>query len=138
MIAKFLGSGEWFGDLGKLVLRLAFGGSMLFAHGIPKLQSWSEHSAAFPDPFGVGSQVSMGLAISAELFAAGLVMIGALTRLSLIPLMVTMAVAFFWAHGADPWKIKELAFLYMAAFGALFFVGPGRISVDAVLNKSRG
>lgn len=136
MLDKLLSPGEWFGDLGKLALRVALGGSMLFAHGIPKIQGWAEKSSVFPDPFGIGNAPSMALAISAEAFAASLLILGALTRLSLLPLIVTMAVAFFVIHGADPYSQKELSFIYLAGFTGLFFVGPGRISLDAVLRGS--
>lgn len=135
MMSKLMSSGEWMGDLGKLGLRLGLAGTMLIAHGLPKIQAWNEKSAVFPDPMGLGSPTSMGLAIAAETFAAGLVVIGALTRLSLIPLIITMATAFFVIHGSDPWQQKELAFIYLVGFSALFFVGPGRLSVDSLLLK---
>lgn len=137
MFAKLLNSGEWYGSLGKLALRLAFGGTLLFAHGIPKLQAWSEKSVTFPDPLGFGSPASMGLAISAEVFAAALLVAGLLTRLALVPLIITMGMAFFVIHAADAWAVKEMAFLYLAAFVALLFVGPGRFSVDALLSSSK-
>ena len=44
-----------------LVLRLYFGGMMLFAHGWPKLMSFSQKAAVFPDPLGVGSELSLVL-----------------------------------------------------------------------------
>jgi putative oxidoreductase len=136
MLKKLVGSGEWFGDLGKLALRVVFAGGMLLGHGIPKIQSWSERAATFPDPMGVGHEVSLGLVIFAECFAAGLVLIGGLTRLALLPLIINMAVAVFVIHGADAYSVKELAVVYLAAYTALFFVGPGRISVDAALLKN--
>lgn len=136
MLKKLLSSGEWFGDLGKLALRIVFGGGMLFFHGLPKLQSWSEKAATFPDPLGVGHEASLGLVIFAEAFAAALVLLGALTRLALIPLIINMAVVFLVIQGADPYSVRELGFLYLTAYIALFFVGPGRISVDAIISKA--
>ena len=122
-------------DIALLILRLALGGSMLMAHGLGKFQSFAEQSAQFPDPFGMGSSLSMGLAVFAEMFCAILIILGALTRVAAIPLIVTMAVAFFIIHGADAWNVKELAFVYLAGFTALFCLGAGRISVDGVLLK---
>ncbi len=135
MISKFLSPAEWQGSIGKLILRLAFGGSMLFSHGIPKLQAWSEKSATFPDPIGVGNEVSFALIIFAEAFCAGLVVLGGLTRFALIPLIISMATAFFVIHGVDPFNVKELSFLYLTAFTALFFIGPGRLSVDSLIAR---
>jgi putative oxidoreductase len=135
MISRFLSPDEWQGFIGKLALRLAFGGSMLFFHGIPKLQAWSEKSATFPDPMGIGNEASMALTIFAEAFCAALVVLGGLTRFALIPLIIAMGTAFFVIHGSDPYNVKELAFLYLAAFTAMFFIGPGRLSVDSLIGR---
>lgn len=49
-----------------LALRILFGG-LLLSHGIQKWNNYAEMSAVFPDPLGVGSNVSLGLAIFGEL-----------------------------------------------------------------------
>ena len=135
MMNRILSPDEWHGAIGKLVLRLAFGGSMLFAHGIPKLQAWSEKASSFPDPIGVGSEASFALTIFAEAFCAALVVLGGLTRFALIPLIIAMATAFFVVHGADPFNVKELAFLYLGAYIAMFFIGAGRLSIDSLIGR---
>jgi len=124
-------------DVALLGLRLALGLSILFGHGLVKLQNFSERGALFADPFGFGPQTSMGLAIFAEVFCSILLVLGAVTRLSVIPLIVTMATAFFFVHSADDWKTKELAFVYLLSFSAIFLLGPGRFSVDGLLLKSK-
>ena len=64
---------------------------------------------------------------------------GLLTRLALIPLVIGFAVAFFVHHAADPFAGKELAYLYLSAFGFLLLTGPGRYSIDARLfARARG
>ena len=125
-------SKDRFRDIGLLVLRLAFGGMML-THGVPKLLAFSEKADSFPDPIGVGSALALTLAVFAEVVCAGLVIVGAFTRLAVIPLMVTMAVAAFIVHGSDPLERKELALLYLAAFLVIGLLGAGRHSVDARL-----
>ncbi|MAQ14143.1 MAG: DoxX family protein [Sandaracinus sp.] len=119
-------------DFALLALRLVFGGMML-THGIPKLMGFAENSDSFPDPLGVGSPVAMALAIFAEVVCAGLVVVGAFTRLAVIPLMTTMIVAAFIVHAADPLAKKELALLYLTAYAALGLMGAGRFSIDAKL-----
>ncbi len=121
-------------DVGSLILRVGLGSAMMLNHGLGKLQSFSEKSGGFPDPLGVGSPMSMALAVFAEFFCSAAIIVGFATRLALTQLIATMAVAFFIIHGADPFSKKEMAFLYLVPFIALFLLGPGRISVDGWLS----
>ncbi len=124
-------------DLGLLLLRVSFGSMMLFSHGWGKLTGFSEYAAKFPDPFGAGPTVSLALAVFAEVFCAAAVVLGAATKFAVIPLMITMAVAFFMIHGADPWGKKELAFAFFSAYTTVLLLGPGRFSVDGAMGKLR-
>lgn len=124
--------------VGQAILRISFGGLML-VHGIPKLQGFSEMKDGFPDPLGMGSQLSLISAIGAEVGCAVLLIAGLVTRVAAIPLAFTMFVAFYFVHGDDPWKAKELAVVYMAAYVAIAFIGPGAFSLDHLIfgrNKS--
>ena len=94
-----------------LALRILFGG-LLLSHGIQKWNNYAEMSAVFPDPLGVGSNVSLGLAIFGELACSIGFIFGALYRLAMIPMIFTMCMAFFVIHGSDPFAVKELAFVY--------------------------
>ncbi|MCA2962015.1 MAG: DoxX family protein [Silvanigrellales bacterium] len=122
-----------FTDVGLLVMRLLLGGTMLFAHGVPKLLGFAEKQASFADPLGVGSATSLALVVGAEVGAAVTLAAGFQTRLSTLPLIIAMAVAFFVVHGADPWQRRELAFLYMVGYLSLFVSGGGRFSLDKIL-----
>lgn len=119
-------------DLGLLALRLWLGLSMLILHGWGKLRGFAEASESFPDPLGVGSAVSLGLAVFAEVVCAALLAVGLATRLALIPLIITMGVAFFVVHGGalTGERSGEMAFIYLGGFVALLLTGPGRFSVD--------
>ena len=88
-----------------------------------------------PSVFGLGSSISLGLAVFAEFFCALALILGLGSRLVLIPLIVTMAVAAFVIHGADPFGKKELALVYLCAYIGLFLMGSGRYSVDTVIAK---
>lgn len=124
-------------DEGLLFLRVAFG-LMMMVHGWGKLANFGQMAGSFPDPFGVGSGLSLSLAIFAELVCSILLLVGLGTRFALIPLMVTMLVAIFYAHGADPWAKKELAVAYLTVYGTLMLAGPGRFSLDRVLFGAKG
>ena len=122
-------------DVGLLVFRLFFGVTMALAHGLPKLQRFAEIHAAFPDPLGIGSSASLGMAIFAEIACAFGVATGFIFRLALVPLVITMFVAAFIIHGQDPFQKQELALAYLAAFVALLFSAPGRFSLDSFMRR---
>lgn len=124
-------------DLGLLILRLGAGGSMLFAHGLQKLLGYSEMSAKFPDPIGLGSELSLILAIFAEFLCSALVMLGLVTRLAALPVCATMFVAAFLVHADDPFAKKELALLYLVVFVFLALAGGGSFSLDSVIRRRR-
>lgn len=122
-------------DLGLLVLRLVFGGSLLALHGWGKLIKFSSMFDNFPDPIGIGNRASYLLATGGEVLGALFVVLGLFTRFGALWAGSVMAVAFFVAHGM---KLSgqgsgELAMLFLAGFLTLFITGGGRYSFDAQL-----
>ena len=87
------------------------------------------------DFMGLGSTVSLSLAVFAEFVCAILIMLGAATRLAAIPLIVTMTTAGFVAHAADPFGTKEKPFLFLIIFISLLIMGGGKYSVDKLISK---
>ncbi len=122
-------------SLGLLILRVGFGSMLMLGHGWGKLSTFSERSASFSDPLGVGTVTSLGMVVFAEFFCALLIVLGLATRLASVPLVITMVVAAFLVHADDPFGKKELALVYLTAFTTLAFVGPGRLSADFFLEK---
>lgn len=124
-------------DLAITLLRVFIGLAMAFSHGLGKLP---------PSEQLVGGVASMGLP-APEFFAwcAGLaefvgglfIAVGFLTRPAAAFLFITMAGAAFVVHAADPFGVKELAFIYLIA--SLFFIlkGAGRWSVDNFICKKK-
>ena len=121
-----------------LASRLIFG--MTFAsHGLDKLQHFSETAAHFPAPFGLSGDIAVGLSIFGELVCGLAFAFGFLTRLTLLPMIFTMIVAFTTVHGGSV-SGGELAFLYLVIFVLSWFAGAGKFSVDGVISSkiSRG
>lgn len=106
---------------------------LMLRHGIPKLLEFGERSATFSDPLGVGHTTSLVLAIFGEVVCSLLLIPGVLVRLSAIPFITTMAVAFFIVHADDPLGEKELPLLFLLAGVVVLIGGGGRFSVDAWL-----
>lgn len=112
-----------------LALRVIFG-VLLMNHGIQKWSNFQELSTMFPDPLGIGSSISLGLAIFGELVCSMGFIIGLLYRLAMIPMIFTMVIAFFVIHANDAFAVKKLAFVYLAVFVLMYIAGPGKFSVD--------
>ena len=117
-----------------LLLRISLGGLMI-PHGFKKLTDFAAKSSTFPDPFHIGGPASMSLTIFAEFFCAIFILVGLMTRLACIPLIIAMSVALFYAHHGQVLGDGEHATLYLVGFIALFFTGPGKISMDKLIGK---
>lgn len=105
----------------------------MLVHGIGKVMDFSALSETFPDPLGMGHQMSLVAAIGDEVGCAVLLILGLLTRLALLNLAFTMVIALFVVHGGDPWKVQELAAVYLAVYVTLLVTGPGDLSLDRKL-----
>lgn len=117
-------------NLGLLFLRISIASMMLFGHGFNKLVNFSDIVPNFPDPIGFGAATALGLTIFAEVFCSLAIGFGIATRISTIPLIITMLVGVFVIHGGDPWSKKEMAVLYLVPYFTLLLTGAGRYSVD--------
>jgi putative oxidoreductase len=116
---------------GLMLLRVGIGVAMALGHGLAKLQRLlGPDPITFRDPFGLGPDVSLTLAVFGELGCGVLIALGLFTRLAVMPFAFTMLVAIFVAHASDPWSKKELAFMYLLPALTLLLTGPGRFSVD--------
>lgn len=122
-------------DIGLLAARIFFGLGMAYGHGWDKLVHFGDKADGFPEVFGMGSEISLALAVFSEFFCAILLALGFATRFALIPLIITMAVAVFDVHAGDPFNVMEKGTLYLGAYIALFFAGPGKISIDKLSSK---
>ena len=125
-------------SFGLLVLRLIAGAAFIL-HGWPKIQNpmaW------------MGDRVHPILQLASALaeFGGGIALIlGFLTPIAAGALAINMAVALFLVHipkgdvfvSSGPGGSFELPLVYLGVMVALFFVGPGRSSLDAMLWKSR-
>lgn len=124
-------------DVGLLLFRITIACFML-THGLPKLTMlFAEEPVQFADPLGMGQTTSLVLTIIAEVVCAFLIIIGLLTRIAAIPLIIAMAIAFFYIHMADDFGTKEKAGLYLISFVLLLITGPGRYSFDNLISKRR-
>lgn len=102
----------------------------MITHGFPKFQKLISGNTEFGDPLGIGSAPTLFLAVIAEFICPILMIVGFKTKWATIPSMVTMAVAAFIVHSADPFGTKEKALLFLVIYIVIFLLGPGKYSID--------
>lgn len=116
-----------------LFVRIFFG-ALFLMHGLDKMMNFSQLSVTYPSVFGLGSYATLMLSIFCEFACSIFLITGTLTRIILIPMVVSMAVAFFDIHdGMMP--DGELSLIYLIVFFVLFVTGPGRYSVDYLIDR---
>ncbi|MEO7801682.1 MAG: DoxX family protein [Ginsengibacter sp.] len=116
------------------ILRVGFA-ILIIKHGYQKLSHFESMQHQFINFLGLGATVSLVLTIFAEFFCGMLLVLGLFTRFACIPLIVTMCVALVKAHNMDVFGKGEAAFLFLLGFIAILLAGPGKASLDSVLNK---
>lgn len=118
-----------FNNIYVLLARLFFGGAMIY-HGYPKLMNLSSFTAKVSQMGIPLAPVSAPMAMAAELIGGLLILVGYKTRSAALFLLITMLVASFVAHGADPFSKQEKALAFAALSLMLMAFGPGKFSID--------
>lgn len=122
-------------QIGYTLFRVFVGATMAYQHGYAKLQDPAKIIGGAAK-LGMPLPEVMGwLALLSELVGGICIALGLLTRPAAFFLGVTMAVAAFMMHGADPFATKELALLYLACCVVIAFFGSGRFAIDPMLHK---
>ena len=116
-----------------LILRIFFG-VLFFMHGLDKMTNFNELSLNYPNVMGLGSYTTLMVTIFCEFCCSLFLIAGLITRIVTIPMIVAMGVAFFDIHDAMMPE-GELSLIYMVTFFVFFIMGPGRYSVDYLLDR---
>lgn len=122
------------GDVGKLLLRLAVGGLMLF-HGVHKLLAGVGGIGGMLVEKGLPGFLAYGVLIG-EVLAPCLIIVGVLTRPAALVLALTMVVAWLMVgtsetwhlDGTGAWAIESLVYFFISAL-AIALLGAGRYRV---------
>lgn len=109
----------------------------MLTHGISKIALFNETPVQFMDFMGLGTEMSLALAIFAEMGCSVLILLGLGTRVAVIPLIITMLVAVFIVHGADPFAKQEMGLHYLLVYIMLLLTGSGKYSLDSLVTAKR-
>ena len=121
-------------NLAMLLLRVGFG-VLLVPHGYNKLVHFATMKTHSINFLGIGQGMSLALTIFAEFFCSMLLILGLFSRLAVIPLIINMCVVVSLAHNYEFFGDAEHGAMYLVGFLVILLVGPGRISVDGLINK---
>ncbi len=120
------------------MLRVGAGLTMALMHGRPRWGACSGRAPIkFADPFGLGAPVSLALASFGEFVCGLLIALGLFTRAATAARLHSCWSRSFTPTAATLWCKREPAFMFLVPAVALFFAGPGRYSLDALLRKRR-
>ncbi len=134
---------ERYRDAGLLVLRLGVGLAYIILHGWPKIsggpEAWARYGEAV-SYLGIDFGFTFWgfMAAFAEFGGGILIVLGLFFRPACLLLFCTMCVAVSSHLGrGDGWRGASHALKMAFVFAGVFFVGPGRYSLDAVLARRR-
>jgi putative oxidoreductase len=117
---------EW----GLLFLRVSGGLFLLWVHGLPKLLHYRAELQNIEDPFHLGANLTLMLAIFAEVVCPLLIVAGLLARLACLPILFLLWVSMLIVH--PEWTLFEGQFgwLLLIVFTSIFIAGPGRLALN--------
>ena len=116
-----------------LALRVFFG-ILFLTHGLDKLMNFNTLSNTYPSVLGLGGYTTLMITIFAEFCCSLFLITGLLERILVVPMIIAMAVAFFDEHDAMMPE-GELSLIYLIMFFILFITGPGKFSIDYVIDS---
>lgn len=129
-------------DLGKLLLRIAVGGLMVF-HGIDKIRNGLGFVESKLNEAGLPEWMAYGVYVG-EVAAPALIVIGLFTRLSALVVAGNMAFAIYLTHLSDIDKLDahggwalELPAFYLLCALSIALLGAGSFSVDGRRKRAK-
>lgn len=118
-----------------LMYRVTVSMAFLFIHGAKKIVNFQDEVQHIPDPFNMGGTTATIIAIFSNVVCSIFVAMGLFTRAFAIGAFMIPFIGLLIVHANDPWVVKDVPLMYSLAFAVIIALGPGRFSLDSVLNK---
>ncbi|MDE7452648.1 MAG: DoxX family protein [Paramuribaculum sp.] len=132
-------TGYTYSNMARLFIRL-FVGVMFMQFGIRHLVSYDAIANSFPTVFGWSSPTCLIVMIIIEIVCSLFIMVGFLTRISVIPPIISMIAAEYYiinqlipqtsVWGLDSTDPGYLPIMFIGIFLYMLLAGPGKISLD--------
>lgn len=122
-------------DLSMLLFRIVISLQLMIAHGLKKIGAGVAEAEKVPNPLQLPEIFNQYFAIAANLFFPVLVIVGLLTRLAVLPVLAVTLTGYFVVHWNDSLLEKDMPFMYSVVFLLLLLIGPGKYSLDYLINK---
>lgn len=118
-----------------LLFRLALSLELIFVHGLKKVGVGVEMAEHVPNPLHLSEQLNQYFATGANLVAPLFIIAGLFTRLAILPILAVTLTGYFILHWQDALLVKDVPFMYSLAFGLILILGPGKYSIDHLIQK---
>lgn len=126
-------------NLGRLALRLIVFLPLFLKYGTVKLLNFGAMAQHFPDPIHIGPVPSLFIATIADGICSLLIVVGLATRWASAFQFCSLFVAWVFVHHfllfGRTAEHGELMVLYMGSCVALFLLGGGKFSIDALIDR---
>lgn len=119
--------------LGLLLQRLSGAAFLFYVHGLPKWLHYGEQLRLIEDPFHLGANLTLCLAIFAEAVCPVLIALGVLTRLACLPILTVLIIALAVVHPEWTLEQGQFGWLLLIIFTVLLVAGPGRYALGCRL-----
>ena len=132
-------TGYTYSNLARLFIRL-FVGVMFMQFGIRHLVAFEQLRESFPCMFGLQPEACLILMIIVEIVCSLFIMVGFLTRISVIPPALSMIAAEYYilhnmlphvsVYGLSDTQPGYLPIMFIGIYLYILLAGPGKISLD--------
>ena len=118
-----------------LLFRVFVSIELMVVHGLKKSGVGVAVAEVIPNPLHLPDVFNNEFAIAANLIAPVFIILGLLTRLTILPVLAVTLTGYFVLHWNDALLIKDVPFIYSMVFMLVWVLGPGKYSLDYLINR---
>jgi putative oxidoreductase len=129
----FTDAGSEINNWALFAFRILLSVELFRVHGLKKLRGSNGVPENVPNPFRLPQKLNNLVATFSDTIVPVFVILGAGTRLFLLPTIGVTSVGYFVVHKKDPIEIRDIPYTYTVCLLFLLVVGAGKLSVDHYL-----